>query len=91
MINRRYKIEGMVQGVYFRKSTYEYVNHHAPAITGYVKNLADGSVEVLACGELEDISNLEAFLREGPETASVDKVTLIEQPPVANFKDFQIG
>ncbi|AYF44546.1 acylphosphatase [Halobacteriovorax sp. BALOs_7] len=91
MINRRYRIEGKVQGVFFRKSTLEYVNHHTPNITGYVKNLKDGSVEVLACGDLEDINNLEAFLKEGPETAEVEKVTLIEQPSVANFKDFQVG
>lgn len=90
MKNCRYKVEGKVQGVFFRKSTYEYVRKHIPNIKGYVKNLRDGSVEVLASGEDAEIENLEAFLREGPETASVTNVTIVEQPPFVNFSDFTI-
>ncbi|MFG1498895.1 acylphosphatase [Halobacteriovorax sp. XZX-3] len=91
MINRRYRVEGVVQGVWFRRSTYEYVLKHTPTITGYVKNLKDGSVEVMASGELDDITNLEEFLKVGPETAKVTNVTIIEELPVSNFTEFQIG
>lgn len=41
---------------------------------GYVRNLADGRVEVLAVGEVEALERLGRFLREGPPAASVDRV-----------------
>ncbi len=91
MINRRYRVEGVVQGVWFRKSTFEYVHKHLPRLTGYVKNMKDGTVEVLASGELEDITNLEEFLKVGPETAIVENLRLIEEPANSNYKEFLIG
>lgn len=43
-------------------------------IRGYARNLWDGRVEVLACGEPEKIKRLQAWLAEGPPGASVEKV-----------------
>jgi len=71
-------IRGRVQGVFFRAST------QAEAVrlglTGWVRNLPDGRVEVLACGDPEDLERLREWLAEGPEHARVDDIELEERP-----------
>ena len=69
---RRFKVTGRVQGVFFRASTREYAVELT--LTGYAKNMSDGSVEVLACGQSDAIDELGAWLREGPRMASVSDV-----------------
>jgi len=69
---RRFTIKGRVQGVWFRESTRRVA---APlGITGYAKNLADGDVEVLACGDVAALDELANWLEDGPRMAQVDKV-----------------
>ena len=46
----------------------------ALGITGYAKNLADGTVQVLACGEPEAMDRLAEWLQQGPPMAQVTKV-----------------
>ncbi|MGB9098735.1 acylphosphatase [Erwinia sp.] len=70
-------IHGVVQGVGFRYST----QHQAKSLglKGYAKNLEDGSVEVLACGEEKEVQMLITWLKEGgPRSARVEKV--LEEP-----------
>ena len=72
MACRLFRIEGCVQGVWFRESTRRAA---VPlGITGYAKNLADGSVEVLACGEPAALDRLTEWLKQGPPMAQVTKV-----------------
>ena len=81
-------VYGMVQGVGFRFST----QHQATALglTGYAKNLDDGSVEVVACGEQEKVDQLLAWLKQGdPKHAQVDRV-LTEPTAPGNYTDFKI-
>jgi len=61
-----------VQGVFFRTSTRDVAVQLS--LTGYAKNLPDGSVEVVACGQSDEIDKLAAWLREGPRMASVTSV-----------------
>lgn len=66
-------VHGRVQGVGFRYST----QHEAQrlGLTGYAKNLDDGSVEVVACGEAELVEKLLKWLKDGgPRSARVDRV-----------------
>ncbi len=63
-------VSGRVQGVFFRATTREQAR--GLGLTGYVRNLADGRVEVLACGEREALQRLSAWLQRGPELARVD-------------------
>jgi len=66
-------VYGRVQGVGFRYTT----QHEAQklGLTGYARNLDDGSVEVVACGESEPVEQLLQWLKAGgPRSASVDKV-----------------
>ena len=71
-------ISGKVQGVWFRASTQRQAN--ALGVTGWVRNLPDGSVEVQAYGDKEQIQQLEAWLRRGPEHAAVTGVQCDEVP-----------
>lgn len=69
---RLFRIEGRVQGVWFRESTRR--EAIARGITGYAKNQADGSVEVLACGEPAALDRLADWLKQGPPMAQVISV-----------------
>lgn len=75
-ICRRCRVEGLVQGVFFRASTR--ARAQQLGVTGWAKNLPDGSVEVLACGADEAVAQLCAWLREGPPQARVTTVQCVE-------------
>ena len=72
---RLFLIEGRVQGVWFREATRR--EAQSLAITGYAKNMADGTVQVLACGEPGPLSRLADWLAQGPPLARVDRVEWI--------------
>ena len=65
-------VAGRVQGVFFRI----FVTEHARelGLTGWVRNLPDGSVEVTAEGEKASLEKLVELLRQGPPAASVTDV-----------------
>ncbi len=65
-------VEGEVQGVGFRWHT----QHRAEALqlTGWVKNLDDGRVEVVAEGNKTDLEQLLSWLNRGPSGATVVRV-----------------
>ncbi|HEY3488235.1 MAG TPA: acylphosphatase [Gammaproteobacteria bacterium] len=83
---RRYRIRGLVQGVFFRASTREQAA--ALGLTGWVRNLPDGCVEAAACGEDAQLEQLERWLRRGPELAMVDsvEVTAEDYTPYTGFE-----
>ena len=84
---RRYVVSGRVQGVGFRW----FVEREAATlgITGWVRNRDDGRVEVMATGTREQLSALDARLREGPRAARVDDVA-VSPAPFLNAKSFGI-
>ncbi|MTW21147.1 acylphosphatase [Allochromatium palmeri] len=65
-------VGGHVQGVFFRASTREQAMRLG--VTGYARNLNDGRVEVLACGEAAAVAQLRDWLRSGPAMAQVTGV-----------------
>jgi acylphosphatase len=71
-ITRRFLIRGKVQGVYFRHSTR--IEAERLNLSGVARNLADGSVEVIAQGEISALDQLRAWLAHGPSQARVDAV-----------------
>lgn len=66
----RFRVRGRVQGVYFRANTQ--AQAQALGLTGWVRNLSDGQVEGVACGEREALDQLKAWLAVGPEQARVE-------------------
>lgn len=71
-------VSGRVQGVFYRSQTRQLAK--TLRLTGWVKNLPTGEVEVLACGEQTSIEKLHQWLWEGPRFASVAKVNDKEIP-----------
>jgi len=65
-------VSGKVQGVWFRASTQDKAKELG--LTGWARNLPDGRVEVIACGERNNINELQEWLKEGPELAKVTDV-----------------
>ncbi|WP_405222478.1 acylphosphatase [Lentisalinibacter sediminis] len=84
----RFFVSGQVQGVWFRASTREQARRHG--ITGHARNLPDGRVEVLACGDPEALGRLETWLWQGPDAARVTDVAR-EAAPVTPPGDFSTG
>lgn len=72
MICRRFLVSGRVQGVFYRAST----QHQARllGLTGWVRNRYDGRVEVLACGDQQQLEALAKWLEIGPEYAKVTNI-----------------
>lgn len=81
-------VSGKVQGVFFRASTR--FEAERLEISGYARNLADGRVEVLACGEPDALDQLRSWLTRGPSGARVDGVAC-EAVPLHELNGFSIG
>jgi acylphosphatase len=62
-------VAGRVQGVFFRAATREQAQRLG--LTGYARNLPDGRVEILVCGEPDQVAQLREWLRSGPPGARV--------------------
>lgn len=84
-----YKIHvtGYVQGVGFRWSAAR--EARSLGITGYVKNLPDGSVYIEAEGAEEQLNSFVEWCRKGPGIGFVQSVNVTIYPPV-NYTDFLI-
>jgi acylphosphatase len=81
------RIKGKVQGVYYRQSTKEKALELN--ITGYVKNMNDDDVFVIATGNDEDLKKLAEWCKKGPARAFVTKV-IVTSEPVQEFTTFSI-
>ena len=81
-------VSGRVQGVSYRASTAD--KARALGLVGWVRNLADGSVELEAEGPTEVVETLVAWCRGGPPAARVSSVSVEERTPTASEHDFAI-
>ena len=68
----RFLVSGKVQGVCFRASTQEQASRLG--LRGFVRNLRDGRVEVVAAGADEALNALAEWLWQGPPSSRVDAV-----------------
>lgn len=72
------QVSGKVQGVYFRASSQQVAIEHG--LSGYARNLDDGNVEVLMCGEEHNINKMLDWLTNGPPEAEVDHIESKQVP-----------
>ncbi len=79
---------GRVQGVAYRFYAEKYAG--LLGITGWVRNLPDGRVEVLAEGSAESVGTFLDRLREGPSLARVETFDVRREPPKGEFRDFRV-
>ncbi|PIR82694.1 acylphosphatase [Candidatus Kaiserbacteria bacterium CG10_big_fil_rev_8_21_14_0_10_59_10] len=82
------RVYGRVQLVMFRDFTKR--KARSLGLRGYVRNMDDGSVEVVAQGPREDLEKLVAHLRRGPLLARVERVDVERRQPVKTYADFTI-
>lgn len=81
-------VYGIVQGVFFRYNTR--LEAERLGLTGTVRNLPDGTVEVIAEGPRERLEELLSYLRRGPEAAVVERLSVRWEEADGRFPDFRI-
>jgi|TARA_B100000959_G_scaffold281910_1_gene347149 acylphosphatase len=81
-------VSGIVQGVFFRSNTVHKAN--SLQIKGWVKNLHDSSVEILAEGTEEMLDKFLDWCEKGPPNAEVDSVEVVMLPFKQEFNEFKI-
>jgi len=81
------QVYGKVQGVFYRKSTKETADKIG--LKGWVRNKADGSVEIFAEGSTSQIEELKAWSKKGPAQAEVQEV-ISEGKEAQFYKSFEI-
>lgn len=81
-------VKGRVQGVYFRA----YTQKQAVKLNlnGYVRNLANGDVEIIARGARADLQQLVAWCHKGPMLAKVSEVMVSDHDADQVFSEFEI-
>ena len=81
-------VEGRVQGVGFRAFVVDQANRFG--VKGWVRNRWNGTVEVVAEGEHENLEKLIAVLREGPRVSFVENLNLEWQAATGEFHQFSM-
>ncbi|RMG53666.1 MAG: acylphosphatase [Acidobacteria bacterium] len=89
MIARRFLIRGLVQGVGYRYFAVRAAERHG--IAGYVRNLPDGRVEVVAEGEPAAMEAFKRELERGPAYARVTAVEETTLTPTGRFRRFEVA
>ena len=84
----RIRVSGRVQGVYFRASAVQ--TAQTLGATGWVRNAADGSVEIIAEGTKQQLEALILWCRQGPAGARVDRVEIEWLSQIHGFRSFDI-
>ena len=82
-------VEGRVQGVGFRAFVVDQANRLG--VKGWVRNRWNGTVEVVAEGEHDNLEKLIAALREGPRVSFVENLNLEWQAATGEFHQFSMG
>lgn len=75
----RYHVRGRVQGVGYRYFALKHAEELG--LSGFVRNMPDGTVEVTAEGPDTQLSEFEAKLKQGPSFARVEDVERVTLPP----------
>ena len=82
------RVEGRVQGVGFRQSCMN--EGQRLGLSGWVRNTANGEVEVWAEGTEEKLEAMQHWLRRGPPIAQVDTVRYEKKTPTGQYRRFSV-
>jgi acylphosphatase len=83
------QVRGVVQGVGFRY--FVLTTARAAGLTGFVKNLSDGDVEILAEGPREKLQRFARDVSEGPRCALVQDVQITWAESTGEFASFEVS
>ncbi len=81
-------VSGSVQGVFFRSEIENLAGENG--VTGWVRNLPDGTVEAVFEGEEQSVLRLVEFCKRGPPLARVEKVAVSKETFRGEFFGFRI-
>ena len=81
-------VQGRVQGVGFRYFTRDRARHYG--LSGWVRNLPDGSVEFEAQGDSRDVDAFVAEIGKGPGLSRIENLTINELPLEEKENGFDI-
>lgn len=81
-------VHGRVQGVFFRSFVERWAEQLK--LTGYVRNLPDGTVEVRVEGERQQLEKLAGYLQRGPPPARVSNVVTSWTEYTGNYVGFRV-
>ena len=83
-----YIVEGDVQGVGFRR----FIHHAAQrmGLMGFVTNLEDGTVECVAQGSSDALTELEMLMRQGPSNSRIRSLTCTDTNDNRKYTQFRI-
>ena len=82
------QVYGIVQGVFFRANTRDFAQKLG--LRGTVRNVRDGSVEIIAEGKEEDLIQLIGFAKVGPPSAKVYNIDVNWENPKGDLPSFRI-
>jgi acylphosphatase len=88
MTAKHITIKGRVQGVFFRRNAQQKADELN--ITGWVKNMEDDTVEIVAQGEENELQQFIEWCKEGPSKAIVENVEIKEKETDKSFRRFSI-
>ena len=89
LIRAHLYVSGIVQGVFFRAHTRDVARSFN--LTGQVRNLRDGRVEVIAEGTQSNVEKLIEWCHDGPGGARVDNVEIHWDDATGEFKNFEVS
>lgn len=87
-VNYRMVVSGWVQGVGFRFYAHRLAYHYG--VTGYIRNLPGGEVEIEAEGERPSVEQFIKEAKQGPNAARVSNVEIYPSSGLKNYSSFEI-
>ena len=81
-------VTGRVQGVFFRQATKVIAIKNN--VTGWVRNLDDGRVEILIEGENKSVDSVIEWCNYGPANSRVDNIEVTNEDYSGNFESFEV-
>ena len=88
VIAKQYLVRGAVQGVGFRSFAVKVARQND--LNGFVRNLNDGSLEIIIEGNEWGVKLFAESIWEGPPLARVDEIQVESRKPVGDFREFKI-
>jgi acylphosphatase len=88
-VRARIRVTGLVQGVFYRQSTAREAVRLG--LSGAVRNLSDGSVEVDAEGARSAVEALVTWCRQGPPSARVEELEVAWELPTGDAGPFSVS
>lgn len=82
-------VSGRVHGVCFRADTQQIAREIG--LTGWVKNLLNGKVEIVVEGEKEKVKQMVDWVKHGPPAAKVNNIDIQWQEYIGEFKNFYVS